>query len=244
MSSADVEPWTDEQRTMGWIVISAARRNLRLSISPCIASAFIILHRYYRTKRKRSHRLYLLLVSALFLSCKMEDTYRALATIFQEVVGILVKVLGKMKPAKGVELFGERNFSDPVLSLAEIREISMIELELLNALDWRLEIELPFQHFNEIKPLLGELVEKIGDGVEKLFDLVLRDLCLIVRAQEYLDIPPAVSAAVSVAHSFANHVLPEKIALWVETQKRENPMAYDKAERIITVNAPGCVNCV
>ena len=44
----------------------------------------------------------------------------------------------------------------------------MIELELLNALDWRLEIELPFQHFNEIKPLLGELVEKIGDGVEKL----------------------------------------------------------------------------
>ena len=241
MSADGVAPWTDAQREMGWIVISGARRNLRLSISPCIASAFIILHRYFRTKARRSHKLYLLLVSALFLACKMEDTYRSLVTIFQEIAGCLVKVEEKLTKEKEMELFGERDFSKPDITDEEINEIGVIELELLNALDWKLDIELPFSYFNEIKPVLGELVAKYGDRVERLFDVGLRNLCLIVRSEEYLDIPPAVSAAVSVENSFKRLQLPEKITEWINAQKRTSPEAYLVASQIITTNAPCCV---
>jgi hypothetical protein len=230
--------WSPEQRRLGWVVMTVARRALKLTVSPCIASAYVLLHHYFKNAEARKARpLQILLAASLFLACKLEDCYRSLIAIVKELAIAIGKV-EKYVPKEHMDrIFGDCKKEE--FCLDEVKEVSTIELELLNAIQWEVPIELPFQHINEMKHEFGELAGT--ENVEMSFSSILRDLCLITQDVDYLSIPPVVSAAASVAHCIEEGRLPSKIKTWILELKENHPESFAKATTILNRGASLCV---
>lgn len=231
--------WSDKQRSYSWIVISFARRDLNLPVSPCIASAFVLLHKYFDDPNHKDEPLYLLITSALFLACKIEDTYRSMKNIFTAISKCIITVSEKITMDKAKQLFGDREYTNYELSSQEMRQIALCEVHLLNAIEWNMDIDLPFKHFNDARPAFEKLT--INQNLYENFNKVLRDLCLIMRDSKYLSIPPPVSAAVSIQHCFSETQLPESTSNWIESLKSQYPDEFEIALQIIESEGRKCV---
>ena len=117
----------------------------------------------------------------------------------------------------------------------EFREVCAIETEFLLALEWKTNVELPFDHFAEIRHYLEEVRAEFGDGVlEERLAAVLQDVAVIMRSGRYLDIPPLSTAAAAVAHSFTGIGLPDGLCLWIEKCRSENPDAFNYAFHVMS----------
>lgn len=231
--------WSEKQRSCAWIAISFARKDLNLAISPCIASAFVLLHKYYNDPSHKDEPLYLLLVSSLFLSCKIEETYRSMKLIFAALSKCITTISKKITLDGAKKIFGDRDFTVPELSSYEMREIALCEIHLLNSIEWNMNIDLPFNHFNNAKPAFESLAQ--NENLNPRFEAVLRDLCLIMKNEKYLQIPPPVSAAVSIQHCFAETTLPKTTSDWIEQLENQYPDEFEIAFQIIEKEGPKCV---
>ena len=241
MSMSEGVLWNSQHRHYGWIVLASSRRELRLSISPCIAGAYAILHRYFRSTHVKSRRPYLLLTTSLFLSCKTADAYRSLAAVFRAIAGCIVQLQSRVGYDTIQETFGCRDFSDSVITPGEIAEVSSIELDFLNAIDWNPKIQLPFDYFAEIRGQLSDLTSVLGgDAMCRILHSVLRNICVILCDERYLDLPPSVSAAAAVQHGLREIPIPPKIGKWINEQRCRCPSAFTCAMNIVT-HQPSCL---
>lgn len=231
--------WSEMHRSCAWVVISFSRRDLSLTISPCIASAFVLLHKYYNDPYHKDEPLYLLLTSALFLACKIEDTYRSLKHIFAALSKCITTISQKITIDRAKKLFGDRDYTVSELSSYEMHQVALCEIHLLNSIEWNMEIDLPFNHFNDAKPAFESLPQ--NENLDARFNAVLRDLCLIMKDKQYLQIPPPVSAAVSIQHCFSGTTLPQSTSDWIEQLKNQHPNEFEIAFQIIQNEGPKCV---
>jgi hypothetical protein len=233
--------WSAEQRDIGWIVSSIARKGLRLAITPCIASAFAILHRFFHEPvRPDPPDMCILLTSAIFLACKIEDQYRPLAMVFKELSGAIQMVQCRVPKERVAALFGEREYGSCELTEIELRQIGLIEIEFLNALRWDMVIDLPFRHVHRINSEFRAKVDTQGP-LESRLNNVLRDLCLIMKDPEYLDFPPELSAAVAVSRCFSDLELPESVGEWIKAVKARNPDRFATIFERVAALAAMCV---
>ncbi|KAK8878217.1 hypothetical protein M9Y10_004982 [Tritrichomonas musculus] len=231
--------WTNEQRSCAWIAISYARRELSLTISPCIASAFVLLHKYFADPNHKDEPLYILLTSALFLSCKIEDTYRSMEKLFSVLSKCISAICKRFTLEHAKQIFGDRDFTVTELSTDEKKHITICEIHLLNSIDWNMDIDLPFNHFNDAKPAFSCFSS--NENLEQPFNYVLRDLCLIMKDEKYLEIPPPVSAAVSIQHCFSERPLPESTSNWINQLRSQYPKEFEVALHIIEEEGRKCV---
>jgi hypothetical protein len=135
------------------------------------------------------------------------------------------------------EIFGAYNKNE--FSLEELKDVSMIEIELLNAIGWNLPIDLPFQHINDVKVEFNEVLE--AENMELFFNSVLRGLCLIMQSAEYLSIPPVVSAAVAVSLRIDQERLPASVKKWINDLREANPASFQKAVDLVSIDCDACV---
>jgi hypothetical protein len=233
--------WSVEQMDIGWLVSSVARKGLRLAITPCIASAFVILHRFFHQPvRPDPTDMCILLTSAIFLACKIEDQYRSLRSIFKELSSALQLVQCCVPKEKVNALFGKREYGNCELTDVELCQIGFLELEFLNALNWDLQIDLPFRYMSRND---DEFRAKVGPDVPLDIKLsnVLRDLCLIMKDPEYLEFPPELSAAVAISRCFAGIELPDTVGSWIVKVRAENPPQFGKIFDRVSRLASMCV---
>jgi hypothetical protein len=239
--SQSAAPWSTEQRDMGWIVASIARRELRLSIFPCIAASYVILHSFFRHRvGPASCDMCLLLTAALFLACKIEDCFRPLDRIFKEISNGLKTIQCRVPKDRIEYLFGKREYGSCELAESEYGQIGLLEIEFLNALSWNLKIDLPCAYVNDVKSGFSELAGR-QSGLEEKFENVLRDLCLVMKNENYLDFSPAVVAAACLSHSFAGMALPEQIVAWIEKFQSANPETFAAVLHVVTTQSCMCV---
>jgi hypothetical protein len=233
--------WSEAQRDLGWIVSSIARKGLKLAITPCIASAFAILHRFFHEPiRPDPPDLCILLTSAIFLACKIEDQYRPVVMIFKELSSALQTVQCRVPRGQIIALFGDRAYGNCELSDPELKQIGLIEIEFLNALQWNMSIDLPFRHVHRIDSEFRAKV-KPREPLDARLNNVVRDLCLIMKDAEYLDFPPELSAAVAVSRCFADMELPESVGGWIEQMKTQNPEQFKRVFERVAGLAALCV---
>ncbi|OHS98872.1 Cyclin, N-terminal domain containing protein [Tritrichomonas foetus] len=233
--------WTEEQRSHAWIIVSFARIGLNLSVSPCIASAFILLHNYFADPNHSDEELYILLTAALFLACKIEDTYRSMELIFKELANSILLVKKRLKPQQAKEYLGDRDFSKNTLTIEEMKKVGICEIHILNSIGWNMEIDLPFSHFNEIQPAFNSMAQTDANDLQNRFNYVLRDICLILKNENYLKIPPPISAAAAILHAFHGKNLPENAVAWIEGLQKQSPELFQMAYQIIVVEGAKCV---
>lgn len=235
----NAKKWSDKQRQYSWIAISYSRMELNLPVSPCIASAFVLLHKYFDDPCHADEPLYLLMTSALFLACKIEDTYRSMKIVFAAISKCIMKISQKITLNGVKQVFGDRDYTLTELTSEEMKKIALCEIHLLNAIDWDMDIDLPFNHFNDAKPAFECLTQK--DNLEKSFDFILRALCLIMKDKQYLQIPPPVSAAASIQYCFSGRTLPQTTSDWIKQLMEQYPEEFQIALQIIEKEGAKCV---
>lgn len=184
--------WSEEARQVCWTLVSFSRRGLGLAISPTIANSFVFMHHYFGDPSHERADLYLLLIAALFLACKIEDAYRPLTFIFREFSRCALELQKRIGARHLAELIGARDFARVTVTDAEAALVTHYEIAFLNLVGWEFDIDTPFRHADALLS---------GAHDSALCGVVLRNLCLLQRSELYLRIPPPVAAAAAVSHA-------------------------------------------
>ncbi|EAY01138.1 hypothetical protein TVAG_040430 [Trichomonas vaginalis G3] len=231
--------WTEKTSEVAWTIVTFSRRNLGLSVSPCVASSFLYLHYYYEKTEKTPYPNYMLLTTSLFLATKVYDYYRPIDLIFQEIAKTSIAIT-KHIPQKFVQLvMGNRDFNDTKLSDAEKNMIAEIEICLLNAIKWDFNMDLSFYYLTKFGNLFEGLNydEKV---VSNITDSIIRDLCLCTRSPSMLHLNQETIAVASIIHSFGEYELTPQIKQWVENRRASNEELVAKLIEYMIVQSKGC----
>lgn len=212
--------WTDAQRRIVWMLLVKARAGLKIEINPIVATAFVILQKYFRNLDQSDNEnestvnqydLITLMTAALFTACKMKDeTFRPMEIIFNELSKICMNAPSqkiRLIIASRVSVIGYNQNYTATYMVSQLCEndyklISKCEIDLLDATGFDIDFDLPFRYFNEIIIMLNNLIPP--DSMNAIYNTWLIDTCLMICSQYYLDLPPEVAAAAAVADSFQN----------------------------------------
>lgn len=203
--------WTDDQRRTVWTLICKSRINLKLELSPIIATAFVILQKYFKTNDYCPYRLFVVMTAALFTSCKSQNCYRPIQMIYNELNRIC-----KSAPSTIIRslVFPENLDSNGNIIPEQMEEITHAELDLLKSIDFDINFDLPFTHFERWKSNTqtsypSEFFVKICNGV-------IVDICLVICSKYYLDLPPEIAAAAATQESIGHSNLTKETSEWIE----------------------------
>ncbi|OHT01682.1 Cyclin, N-terminal domain containing protein [Tritrichomonas foetus] len=197
--------WTEEKRRTVWFLISSARQNLGIAIDPVVASAFVILQKYFRGEIDDEYDLFILMAAALFTSCKASDNFRPVNCIVSE----LCRVCNRSKSPIVRQLIGSHflNPEDPNITMQynDLKLISAAEVDLLKANNFSVLVDLPFSHFERWKQsVIDHFPNQISPEFLRQCNKVMIDICLLICSYYYLDVPPEVAAAAAASKSFGN----------------------------------------
>lgn len=182
--------WTDAQRRTIWCLICKAREGLEVELDPIVATAFVILQRYFRGDKDCPYDLFVIMVAALFTACKQTDTYRPLRAIYNELFDTCRKAPSKM--IRGI--LGPR-IDSSTMDSTDLILITNAEMDLLQATGFDFSIDLPFKYAQQIKDIMASSLPP--EIIEKIYKSIIIDLCLLICSQYYLDVPPEVCVAVA-----------------------------------------------
>lgn len=236
------EVWSEKNRDIAWSIISFSRNELKLEISPVIDSSFIILHHYFSNVKETPYYLYMLVVTATFLSSKIVDSYRPIASIFSVFSKNSIR-FSKIKSFDENTIrnaLGDRDFNIDKLTDEEISLISGIEIELLSSLRWNLKIDIPFNYFTEHKDMFRNSNISCED-IDLINRTMLRDVCLIIKSSCCLIIPPEVTAVAAVYHAFNGVPFTPEASEWIERVKSVYPQHFENAISLLTKLSCRCV---
>jgi hypothetical protein len=77
--------WTEVERRSVWWLISQARNRLGLPVDPVVATAFVILQRFFRNPIEFECHLMHLIAAAVLTSCKASNCHRRITEILTEL---------------------------------------------------------------------------------------------------------------------------------------------------------------
>ena len=183
----------------------------------------------------------MLLTSSLFLACKIEDFYRPLDSIFKELANCISALQQRVPNKAIVNALGERDYSNHELTSSEVAQVANIEIDLLNAIGWNLSIDMPFMHINMHK----DIFEGVGSQqcIDKLMNVIIRNLCLVVKSIDYLsyDIEIATIAAVFHGFNIMECPIPPNVGNWIQTSKARDEEQFKRIYLTICEKAEKCV---
>jgi hypothetical protein len=189
--------WTDVERRTVWWLISTARNRLGVAVDPVVATAFVILQRYFRGDFDFDTDLFSLIIAALQTSCKASSIDLPVSRIFSELARVC-----KAFPSNHVRLlFAVDELSD-VVTPHDLLRVNRAELGLLSVIDFDYTIEIPFNYLNRWKAMI---VDEYPQLVDQNWKMVMIDVCLMICSDYYLDVPPEVTAAVAACDVLGLH---------------------------------------
>ena len=189
------------------MLISKARQGLNLEVDPVIATAFVLLQKFFRDN-ECSYELIILMTAALFTSCKQAESFRSMFAIYKELFRICQSAPSKMVRS----VLGERHWSG-TMDASDVGLVTQVELELIDAAGYDFCIELPFMYSDRVAELLAQVVPE--DKFRRCQSQMAVDICLALCSEVYLDIPPEVTAAAATADTLSREVVPAPIVNWM-----------------------------
>ena len=222
--------WTDAQRRTVWTLICKSRIGLKLELSPIIATAFIILQKYFQNTDECPYKLFILMSAALFASCKAAQSYRPIEMIYKELSRICRSAPPSLvRSLAGTDMIGEQDITNE-----ELEEITRAELDLLQSIDFDVNFELPFQHFERWKENLQSKIP--NENFIKICNQVIIDICLVLCSKFYLELPPEVAAAAATKETLSNFIITDETAEWFDdVRQKYGEHVFNLAIRSITM---------
>lgn len=206
--------WSDEQRRAVWCIIVKSRKNLKIELSPIVATAFILLQHYFKNPGENPYTIFTLMVSSLFAACKACDCYRPIKYIYDELARIL-----KIAPKEITENIGTNPDEITALQPQSMVDLTHCEIDLLNAVDFNTQVELPFVHFEKWRESLKTKIP--NEQFMMICSKIVIDICLVICSRCYLDLPPEVAAASAMAESVPSDILSTELLEWFEDVRQK-----------------------
>ena len=215
MNSQDTYPlhqirqkWTEPQRRIIWTLISKARQRLRIELDPVVATAFVLLQKFFRDN-ECSYDVIILMTAALFTSCKQTDSFRSMLEIYTELFRLCA-----VAPSRSLRslLYGHRMVVP--MDITDVDLITQAELDLLDATGYDFCIELPFTYSTKVAEVLAAVFPE--DRLQHCHHQMAVDICLALCSDVYLDVPPEVTAAAATIDSLACETIPDQIVSWIK----------------------------
>jgi hypothetical protein len=162
-----------------------------------VATAFVILQRYFRGGFAGDCDLFYLIIAAVLTSCKAARIPIGASAIFSELARVC-----KGTPSDLVRsLFAADQLSDSI-TVEGLVTVNKAEVGLLSAIDFDYTIEIPFQYLNQWKMMI---LDQYPELVRENWKLVMIDVCLMICSDYYLDVPPEVTAAAAACDVLGVH---------------------------------------
>lgn len=217
--------WSDDQRRAVWCLIVKSRRTLKLELSPIVATAFIILQHYFKNPGENPYTMFTLMVASLFAACKTCDCFRPVQVIYNELARIL-----KIAPREITDNIGTDPSTIAAFQADNYIEISNCEVDLLTAVDFNPELELPFAHFEKWRTTLQQKIP--NQHFMSVCNQIVIDICLVICSKCYLDLPPEVAAAAATLESVPTDILVKELVDWFEdVRQKYGEKVFDFAMR-------------
>ena len=224
------QSWTDTQRRTVWTLICKSRIRLKLELSPIIATAFVILQKYFQNTDECPYKLFIIMSAALFTSCKAANSYRPIEMIYKE----LSRICKSAPPSLVRSLAGTDAIGDTDITNEDLEEITRAELDLLQSIDFDFNFELPFQHFERWKANLQEQIP--NENFIKICNQVIIDICLVLCSKFYLELPPEVAAAAATQDTLSKFEVGEETVEWFDdVRQKYGNKVFELAMKSITM---------
>ncbi|EAY20452.1 hypothetical protein TVAG_110640 [Trichomonas vaginalis G3] len=193
--------WTEKNRRTLWFVMNKTKSMLKIDVKPTIAQAFYILQTYFRQTPENEIKILSLAAASLAISTKLKEHYLSIQNILQA----LIRVCASIPTSATRSLINGFEYSSTFYPTdAEVEIVKSAEIELMSALNFQFDIELPFQYLDEWEDEIKEHipVEKQPSFIQKC----QLDVCLILCSESCVDVPAEVAAAAAIDDVFAKEL--------------------------------------
>jgi hypothetical protein len=210
-----------------WCLICKDRHGLQVEVSPIVASAFVILQRYFRNSDSCAYKPFIPIVAELFAACKAADCFGPLRLIYEEIM----RVCYTAPSVKIRSILGER--APKMFDPGDLGQITHAEFDLLRSIYFAFSIDAPFTHFEKWKQTL---ISKIPDqAYMRLCNGIAANIFVMICSAEYLDVPPEVSAAASAVRRMDEGLVPVYAVRWFNhVQEKDGKDLFELAPASIS----------
>ena len=207
--------WKGTSRRISWSIISHMRLFLKVDVHPVISTSFMIINNYYQSKKHKNYKLYILIITSVFVICKQNEISRSMSYIFCCLLNICREFSQKISDEILKSTTELNDFTNRQLTNNEIIMINNCELDLIELNNYQLNIDMPLNYTSQyVQPNITILPKGISKKIE---DSLLRYLCVILCSEHYNDFQPEIMAAAASLITFEDFQIeiPKIIIDWI-----------------------------
>lgn len=207
--------WRGTPRRIAWSIISHMRLFLQVDVHPVISNSFMMIHNYYQSKPSETYKLYILILTSIFTTCKQNEISKSMPYILSCLLNVCREFSKKMSIEALKNIIGLDDFTNRQITNEEIVMVNNCELDLIEANEFQMMIDMPFSYTTEfVSPNIASLP---SDTSKTIDDNLLRYLCVILCSEHCNDFHPEIMAVAASLYAF-NGVeveMPEQIKKWI-----------------------------
>lgn len=207
--------WKGAPRRIAWSIVSHMRLFLKVDIHPVISTSFMLINNYYQSMPKKNYKLYILIITAIFVTCKQNEISRSMPCILCCLLNVCREFSQKINIRILQNTVNLDDFTNRQITNDEITMINNCELDLIEANNYQLNIDMPFSYTKQfVEPNISQLPSEISKQIE---DNLLRYLCVIICSEHCNDFHPEIMAVAASLTTFddIDIEIPKSITDWI-----------------------------
>lgn len=182
--------WNEKNRRTLWFIMNKTKSTLKIDVKPQIAQAFYILQTYFRQTPENDIKIISLAAASLAISTKLTEQYLSIQNILQ----VLIRVCATIPTSATRSFLNGVEFNSSFFpSENEIEIVKSAEVELMSAINFQFDIELPFQYLDQWENEISEHIP--AERRPQCIQNMQLDVCLILCSEACVDVPAEVAAA-------------------------------------------------
>lgn len=207
--------WRGMPRRIAWSIISHMRLFLQVDIHPIISTSFMMIHNYYQSKPRKIHKLYILILTSVFTTCKKYELSISMPYILSCMLNVCREFSTKINAENIKKAIDLDDFTNRQITKEEIICVNNCEMDLIEANNFELIIDVPFLYTNQfVKPNISKMPPEISKSIN---DILLKYLCIILCSEHCCDFHPEIFAMAASLFAFDNAKteIPKPISDWM-----------------------------
>ena len=224
--------WSDPKRHVSWSILSYTRNRLKIKLETCVASAFMMVHRYFMANPSSPYSLFIVLVASLFSSCKMNECPHTMQQIYSELLRSCRDTSSRIGQQRLIDALGISSFEDREIPSIEISQINQCELDLLESNNFIMDIDTPFKHIEDnVYPFLTSFPQEQQQQIKAK---LVKNICILLCFQDTAQLPSSVLAVIVTEVTFHNsYPIPQEIAEWMtDVENKKGSETLNKAREL------------
>jgi hypothetical protein len=215
---------------LAWTIMAQLRFMFHVELHPCMSTAFVMLHYYFRANEKPRYPLYVLITCCSLASLKSFECMKTMQRIFVCVLDVCRSLRNAKNEASLQQVLGISDFADRPLTQDEIVSMNQCEIDILKAHSFQAKLDLSFDFTEKfVDPVLAA-----APNGGQTRDRISKHHCYALLSTTYLDYHTEAIAVAVTRKVLGDGDLPNPVAHWIaDATGRHTPGAIEAAMRFL-----------